>query len=149
MNESKEKDLYFVAVKLFLRDGDKLLITHDIFGLWDLPGGRIKKDEFDKPLEKVIERKVQEELGNSLKYELGEPKIFFRVERAEHGLGGQIVRIFAVGYDAKYTSGEIKLGEHHDKMEWVDLKSFKPENYFTGGWLTGVKEYLGKNWGEL
>ncbi len=32
-----DKDLYFVAVKLLLRDGDKLLITHDIFGVWDLP----------------------------------------------------------------------------------------------------------------
>lgn len=138
-----------MAVKLFLRDGGKLLIMHDIFGSWDLPGGRIKKDEFNKPLEKVIERKVQEELGSSVKYELGKPKIFFRIERAEHGLDGRIVRIFALGYDAKYTNGEIKLGEHHDKVEWVDLKSFEPGDYFAGGWLTGVKEYLGKNWGEL
>ena len=62
-----EKDLYFVAVKLFLRDGSKLLITHDIFGDWDLPGGRIRKDEFNKPLESVIERKANEELGLLLK----------------------------------------------------------------------------------
>jgi hypothetical protein len=38
-----EKDLYYVAVKLFLRNENKLLITHDIFGDWDLPGGRIRK----------------------------------------------------------------------------------------------------------
>ena len=144
-----EKDLYFVAVKLLLRDGDKLLITHDIFGAWDIPGGRIKKEEFDTPLESVIERKVREELGSEVKYELGEPKIFFRHERQEDGLDGQTVRIFAVGYEAKYTGGDIKLGEHHDKMEWVDLKTFKPEDYFTGGWLAGIQEYLGKNWGEL
>ena len=136
------KDLYFVAVKLFLLDGDKLLITHDIFGSWDLPGGRIKVDEFDKPLESVIERKVKEELGPDVKYELGEPKIFFRVERAEHGLGGQMVRIFAVGYEARLKSGKPRLGDHHDKMEWVDTGTFKPEDYFTGGWLVGVKDYL-------
>lgn len=60
MNEAdtRSKDLYFVAVKLFLHDNEKLLITHDIFGAWDLPGGRIKKDEFDAPLESVISRKV-------------------------------------------------------------------------------------------
>ncbi len=142
MNETKEKDLYFVAVKLFLRNKNKLLITHDIFGSWDLPGGRIKKDEFEKPLELVVSRKVREELGPNLKYELYQPKIFFRVERQEANLNGETVRIFAVGYEAKYLSGDVVLGDHHDQMEWVDLKSFIPQDYFTGGWLAGVQEYL-------
>jgi 8-oxo-dGTP pyrophosphatase MutT (NUDIX family) len=142
--DSKSKDLYFVAVKLFLRDGDKLLITHDIFGSWDLPGGRIKKDEFEKPLESVIARKTREELGPDVQYELGKPHIFFRVEREEHGLDGQLVRIFAVGYDAVYKGGKVQLGDHHDKMEWVDVNTFNPEKYFTGGWFTGVQEYLDK-----
>lgn len=140
---SKEKDLYFVAVKVFLRDGEKLLITHDIYGAWDLPGGRIKKDEFDKPLTEIIERKIREELGEDVKYELGESNgIFFRVERQEAGLAGKTVRIFAIGYDAKYLGGKVGLGDHHDKMEWVDVKNFKPAEYFTGGWLKGVQEYL-------
>jgi len=144
VNETKQKDLYFVAVKLFLRDQNKLLITHDIFGSWDLPGGRIKKDEFNKPLESIIDRKVKEELGTEVKYKLGIPLVFFRVEREEHNLGGQKVRIFAIGYDAKYLEGEVKLGDHHDKMKRVDLKSLEPDNYFTGGWLEGVNEYMSK-----
>ena len=139
-----EKDLYFVAVKLFLRNGNKLLISHDIFGSWDLPGGRIRKDEFDKPLESVIERKISEELGGSVKYELGEPETFFRVQRNEHGLNGQPVRIFAVGFNAQFIGGDIQLGDHHDQMEWVNIDSFKPEDYFTGGWLVGVQEYVAK-----
>ena len=137
-----EKDLYFVAVKLFLLNNDQLLITHDIFGAWDLPGGRIRKDEFDKPLESVIKRKVKEELGKNVKYSLGAQKVFFRVKRHEHGLNGQEVKIFGIGYEANYLGGEISLGDHHDKMEWVDLSTFKPESYFSGGWLTGVQEYL-------
>lgn len=136
-----DKDLYFVAVKLLLRDGNKLLITHDIFKSWDLPGGRIKPEEFNKSLESVIERKINEELGPNAKYRLGSPKVFFRVERIEHGLNEK-VRIFAVGYEAKYLGGKLQLGKHHDRMEWVDINSFNPEDYFTGGWLTGVKEYL-------
>jgi len=143
--KAPEKDLYYIAVKLFLRDGNKLLITHDIFGDWDLPGGRIRKDEFNKPLESVIERKINEELGTEVKYQLGEPKVFFRVERQEHDQQGQIVRIFGVGYEAKYLGGVINLGEHHDQMEWADLKTFKPQDYFTGGWLTGVQEYIAKS----
>jgi len=140
--KTPEKDLYYIAVKLLLRDGIKLLVTHDIFGDWDLPGGRIRKDEFNKPLESVIERKISEELGSEVKYQLGEPKVFFRVERQEHDLQGQMVRIFGVGYEAQYLAGTIDLGQHHDRMEWVDLTTFQPEQYFTGGWLAGVQEYI-------
>ena len=139
--KNDQKDLYYVAVKLFLREGDRLLITHDIFGEWDLPGGRMRKDEFDKPLEAVIERKIREELGEAVEYELGAPNVFFRVERIEAGLN-QKVRIFAIGYDAKYRGGELKLWDVHDQIKWVNVKTFKPEDYFTGGWLTGVQEYL-------
>jgi 8-oxo-dGTP diphosphatase len=141
-----DKDLYFVAVKLLLRDRNKLLITHDVFGDWDIPGGRIKKDEFEAPLEAVIKRKVQEELGPDIKYKLGPPKVFFRHERKEQRLG-EIVRIFAIGYEAEYQEGEIQLGNHHDKLEWVDVKSFEPEDYFTGGWLKGVQEYISQTEG--
>lgn len=136
-----DKDLYFVAVKLLLRDGEKLLITHDIFGAWDIPGGRIKKDEFEAPLESVIERKIKEELGVEVKYKLGQPKVFFRHERKEQRLG-EMVRIFAIGYEAEYLGGEIQLGNHHDKFEWVNVNTFLPEDYFTGGWLKGLEEYL-------
>ena len=142
-----DKDLYFVAVKLLLRNGDKLLITHDVFGDWDIPGGRIKKDEFEAPLESVAERKIKEELGGEIRYKLGEPKVFFGHERKEQRLG-EMVRIFDIGYEAEYQAGEIQLGNHHDKFEWVDLNDFQPEKYFTGGWLKGLQEYM-KNWGEL
>ena len=137
-----DKDLYFVAVKLFLRDNDKLLITHDIFGSWDLPGGRIKKHEFSRPLAAVIDRKISEELGLDVTYKVGNPVVFFRVERTEHSMGDKKVRIFAIGYEATYLGGTIDLGEHHDQMEWVNVKEFAPEQYFEGGWLTGVQEYL-------
>lgn len=139
MNEAK--DTYFVAVKVLMRKDNELLITHDVFGSWDIPGGRIKPDEFEVPLEEVVARKMREELGSSVEYELGKVAVHFRHERVEHSTN-QPVRIFAVGYEATYKSGDIELGGNHDKYEWVDLDSFKPEDYFTGGWLTGLQEYL-------
>ena len=46
-NKYLGKDLYFVAVKLFLEDKDgKLFIFKDRFGEWDLPGGRLRINEF-------------------------------------------------------------------------------------------------------
>ena len=137
-----DKDLYFVAVKVFLRDGDKLLIIHDIFGAWDLPGGRIKKDEFDAPLETVIKRKMNEELGDKVKYgSVTQNGVFFRVERLEHGLNKK-VRIFAIAYGAEYRGGNIVLGKHMNDYKWVDVTKFNPKEYFKDGWLKGVEDYL-------
>ena len=137
-----EKDTYFVAVKVFLENRGKLFIFEDGFGQWDLPGGRIKKDEFNTPLEQVVERKMSEELGTQLQFKLGKPEIFMRHERTESVPGNPVVRIFAVGYRAEYEGGEINLPSHHKQMLWVDVNNFVPEDYFTGGWLKGVQEYL-------
>ena len=136
------KDVYFVAVKVFLESDGELLILEDGFGDWDLPGGRIKKDEFNVPLEQVVVRKMSEELGDSVKYTLGKPVVHMRHERVESSPGNPTVRIFAVGYSATYEGGDIQLPSHHKQMLWVDLATFKPEEYFTGGWLKGVEEYL-------
>jgi 8-oxo-dGTP diphosphatase len=135
-------DSYFVAVKLLLREGNKLLIIHDVFDSWDIPGGRIRKDEFNRPIESVILRKINEELGPNLRYRVGAPSVIFRVEREEVGLDGKEIRIFAVGYEAEYLGGAIELGKHHDAMKWVGLQTFQPEKYFKGGWLTGIQEYI-------
>jgi 8-oxo-dGTP pyrophosphatase MutT (NUDIX family) len=140
----EQKDTYFVAVKVFLRKDGKFLIIKDNFGDWDLPGGRIKKDEFDVSMEEIIKRKMREELGGEIKYSIGKPVVFLRHERVEQSPGNPIVRIFAVGYDGTLESGEIKLSDRHTEMLWVDLGNFQPEKYFTGGWLKGVREYLNK-----
>src|SRR3989338_3529454 len=123
------KDLYYVAIKVFLEKEGELFIFKDKFGDLDLPGGRIRKDEFDAPLESVIERKLREELGDDVHYELGEPVVFFRHERIEAS-SGQPVRIFGVGYRATWIGGEIKISELHTQSEWVDVSTFKPEEYF-------------------
>jgi 8-oxo-dGTP pyrophosphatase MutT (NUDIX family) len=136
-----DKDLYFVAVKVFLEKDGKFLILKDGFEQWDIPGGRLKKDEFDTPLEEVVKRKLKEELGE-IDYTLGKSIVFMRHERVESVPGNPTVRIFAVGYEATLNSGEITLPSHHTEMLWADLKDFKPEDYFTGGWLKGVQEYL-------
>ena len=120
---SEAKDWYFVAVKALIRDGDKLLITHDVFGSWDVPGGRIRKDQFSEPLESILDAKIREELGADIRYELGDIKTTFRIERTEVGRTDTQVRVFAVGYEATYIGGDIRLGDYHDKFEWIDLKT--------------------------
>lgn len=138
-----QKETYFVAVKIFLEHKDKLLILKDNFGCWDLPGGRIKKEEFYASLDQVIKRKMNEEIGSSLRYTVEKmPSIFMRHERKEAVEGNPLVRIFALGYQAEFQEGEIALSPRHTEYQWVDLKTFNPESYFTGGWLKGIQEYV-------
>ncbi len=137
-----EKDTYFVAVKVFLLNQEgELFIFKDNFGDWDLPGGRIKPDEFDTPLEQIIARKMKEELGENVQYTLGKPVVHMRHERVEQSEGNPAVRIFAVGYEAQLDSEEVQLSSRHTESEWVDPKTFDPTQYFTGGWLKGIQEY--------
>lgn len=139
---TEEKDIYFIAVKVFLEKDGKLLILKDNFGDWDLPGGRIKKNEFNTPLDLIIKRKMSEELGNNIQYTIGKPIIFMRHERVEQTKGNPTVRIFAIGYEGTLQGGSIKPSERHPEILWVDPKHFEPQKYFKGGWLRGVQEYL-------
>lgn len=138
----EEKEQYFVAVKIFLEKDGRFFICKDKFGDWDLPGGRIKKDEFTSPLEQIIQRKMSEELGDGIEYVIGAPLVFMRHERVEAAPGNPPVRIFAIGYQATLTKGEPQLSAMHTESLWAEPKTFKPEIYFTGGWLQGVQEYL-------
>lgn len=140
---SEAKDWFFVAVKVLLRDGDKLLITHDIFDAWDIPGGRIRSDQFDEPLESILDGKIRVELGSDVKYELGNIKTTFRVDRnTEVGHNGKPVHIFGVAYEATYLGGEVTLGEYHDKYEWIDLKTADLSKYAShGGWVEKLADY--------
>ena len=137
-----DKDTYFIAVKVFLEKDGKFLVIKDNFGDWDLPGGRMKKDEFETPIENIISRKMLQEVGSDVKYEIGKPLLFLRHERVEVAPGSPTVRIFAIGYPAYWKEGDVKLSERHVEMFWADPKTFRPEEYFTGGWLKGVQEYL-------
>ena len=139
--DSKQKDTYFVAVKVFLEKEGKFYVFKDRFGDWDIPGGRIKKHEFNAPLEEIIRRKMMEELGDGIKYEIGKPVVFMRHERVD-AVGGELTRIFAIGYQATLISGIPKMSSQHVEELWADPKTFKPEDYFKGGWLKGIQEYL-------
>ena len=83
-----------------------------------------------------------QEVGPDLIYELGKPLLFFRHERVEAIPGNPTVRIFAVGYQATWKSGEVVLSSRHTECFWANPKDFKPEDYFKGGWLKGVQEYI-------
>ncbi len=141
---STNKGQFNIAVKVFLRDNDKLLLLHDVFGDWDLPGGRILPDEFGGDIQDAIARKMHEELGDDVKYQIGNPVTTFQVNRIDFKTKLPAL-IFGVGFSATYLGGVIQHGPNHDKYLWADVAALNPDDYFQHGWEKGVADYLAKN----
>lgn len=139
------KENWFVAVKILLRQGNNLLVLRDTFGDGDIPGGRLRKDDFTTPLLEVLKRKVAEEIGSKISYKITNenPVCTFRHERLEVG-SGEVRRIFALGFEAVYEGGTIETGEYIESYTWIDLRTAKLADYLEGGWLKGVEEYVQK-----
>lgn len=70
---------YHISLKVLLKKGREYLFLKDARGEhYDLPGGRIDTNEHHIPLTAVLDREVREELGNDVKYVLGEPVFNYR-----------------------------------------------------------------------
>lgn len=139
---------YHVAMKAFIRNGDKLLICKDTFieneysEVWDLPGGRINKDEYEVCFDDILNREIIEEVGN-IKYKNNGPAVIFRHRRPEQRLPEKpIINILMIGFDIEYLSGDIKISDEHTEYKWVPISDLtSPDNCFKGGILDGVKKY--------
>lgn len=142
----KEKDLYQVSLKLFLKNkrGEILALNHRkdsaFFGFYDVPGGRIHKDEFGVPFLKILKREVKEELGNvtfetnSIPVALGRTAV--KMPRHKE------VRFLFLFFEGKYLGGKIKISNEHTGYTWLNLSKINLKKYFTHGILEGVKMYL-------
>ncbi|XDD46308.1 NUDIX domain-containing protein [Leptospira sp. WS39.C2] len=130
-----------ITQKLFLRDGNSLLVLRDQkSGHGDLPGGRMNEDEFFEDWSESISREIKEELGESIKIEVNPVPIFVHKHRVNEGNLPCII----IAYDAKLLAGKVQLSDEHDFMEWVDIKSFDPKKLFSEYMLDAVQLYLTK-----
>jgi len=116
----KEYATFLASFKLILKNGKKLLILREsATGFLDLPGGRIEKNETRLPIKELFKREINEELGESVKYEILKPA--FQYRRYD-----KFRKIYALmnAYEGRYLSGNIKLSSEHDKYEWVDPRRY-------------------------
>lgn len=128
-----------ITQKLFLRDGNLLLVLRDRkSGHGDLPGGRMNEDEFFQDWTESISREISEELGPNIKIEVKPNPIFVYKHRVNEGNHPCII----IAYDAKRIEGKVELSDEHDYMEWVDIKSFDPKKLFSEYMLEAVQLYL-------
>ena len=108
--------VYHVALKILLRKGNRFLFLREsVEKRWDLPGGRIDRDEGKTPLEKIIEREVREELGPHIRYKLGKLVLQYR-----RFVGERKVPVFLNVYEARYISGALRLSPEHTSYHWIE-----------------------------
>jgi NUDIX domain len=142
MPDSLEPGWFQITLKVFLLreapGGDQLLILKDAEKqIGDLPGGRIAVSELYTPWSDAVRREMSEELGDDLEYELVPEPIFFFAHLVENG--GHPAIGFA--YRARLKGGTVRLSAEHDWMQWVRLKTYRPDNLFTGHLALAVKRF--------
>jgi len=136
----KDYATYWAAFKILLeKDGKFLFLNTAGGGLLDLPGGRADNDEYHVPLKKILQRETREELGNKIKYSLG--NIIFQYRR--YASKRKMYNLITV-YGAKYISGPIKLSFEHSNYQWLDPKKykFKEKEFYTKEEYKAFKEYF-------
>lgn len=151
MDTNRTKQQFFhVSRKVLLRNqaGETLVldvgqVEQSMGGFWDFPGGRINRDERDLPLDQTIKREIFEEIG-PVECTVDPKPVgagIHVVPKRYHDLGEDLYG-FVVLYEGKFLGGEIRVNAEHVGYRWIDLKKIKPEEWFTGGLLAAVKNYL-------
>jgi 8-oxo-dGTP pyrophosphatase MutT (NUDIX family) len=130
-----------ITQKAFIRKGDLLLVMRDKkSGEGDLPGGRMNQNEFFENWIDSLKRELEEELGTSMKLKISEDVVLIHKHRVNLGNYPCVI----LGYDCEYISGEINISEEHDFFEWVDIKTFKAETFYSEYMLEAVSKYLSR-----
>ncbi len=136
-----EHGFFQITQKAFIRKGNLLLVMRDKkSGEGDLPGGRMNQNEFFEDWIESLKRELEEELGSSMKLNISNDVVLVHKHRVNLGNHPCII----LGYDCEYLSGEIKISDEHDFFEWVDIKTFKPETFYSEYMLEAVCKYLSR-----
>ena len=148
-NKQEENALFFVSLKIILRnhDGSILLLklppTSAMAGYYDLPGGRIRRGEEKIPFQDIIAREIREEIGN-ITFQLHE----IPVATSRHFYVSQKTlkeqNLFWIFFEAQYLDGKIEVSNEHTKSEWVKITKENVDEYFIKGVLEGMWSYLHK-----
>jgi len=148
---AKENDFYQVSLKAILKNekGEVLvlggLLGGSLEGFYDLPGGRIDKNEFTVPLPVIMAREIKEEIGD-IEFSLNETPVAVgrHLLKAHISFESEDTHVLYLFFEAQYISGEIKISAEHNSFKWLNLNAIKPEDYFASGILEGIKMYLTK-----
>ncbi|MCH7828711.1 NUDIX hydrolase [Patescibacteria group bacterium] len=104
--------IFYVGLKAFIADGEKLLIVQDQDGQWELPGGKVQIEE---DVAAALSREVREEIGESADIEIG--SAFHAWIRQPHP--DLKFLLFLVGFRCFWKRGEISISPEHKNFRWI------------------------------
>ncbi|MFA6322120.1 MAG: NUDIX domain-containing protein [Candidatus Buchananbacteria bacterium] len=144
-----KKDFYQVSLKIILKNSqDEILILNghpqgSFAGFYDLPGGRIDKEEFTLPFEQIIKREIAEEIGE-IKLIIGSKPVAMgrHLISANKTGASQDIHILYLFFEAQFISGQINISQEHDGFVWQRLSEKDLDQFFVSGILEGMKMYL-------
>ena len=119
----KNDQTYWVGQKAFIKKGDDVLILTDPVEGLDFPGGKIQEEEIN--LSESLKREVREESG--LEIEVSKPfAVWQNTFPAHHKYAGK--KVYLVAFKCEYISGDVKLGDEHNKFRWVNKGNYHEAN---------------------
>ncbi|MDP3779216.1 MAG: NUDIX hydrolase [bacterium] len=148
----QKQDFYHVSLKLLLKnsEGHVLILKapeefSSMSGFYDVPGGRIDRDEFETKLEIILRREVKEEIGDvDVRINLNPIAVSRGMIHASRrrDAGKEDIHIFYVFFEADFKGGDVRISDEHAGHEWVSLTGINRKKYFTGGILEGIEMFL-------
>ncbi len=95
---------------------------------WDLPGGRINRDELETDFHQIIDREIKEEVGD-IKYSLRADPVALAKCAYDDATSNQLFVLF----EAKYRGGKIEISHEHSAYEWKKITpDVVKENFHQG-----------------
>jgi mutator protein MutT len=142
----KNKISYIGVKALIVNNEGKVLITQEPTyfvggGKWELPGGKIANGEENTPLEEILKREIEEELGNQFKVKIGE--IIDVMRRPWNKPGASADQVMLAVFKCTYVGGEIKLSEENINSAWVtkaDISKYE----FIPGYVPVLEKYFSR-----
>ncbi len=134
--DPKSRIVVHVSIKLLLRNGEKILFLESSTqpNKYDLPGGRINVEEWEKSFTEVLMREIIEELGEQVRYTIlpGDPAILRFTSKTRTFDDGTPIRAIVLLYEGKYISGDIQISSEHASYKWVDSVSLDTKDCMVG-----------------
>lgn len=125
-----EVEMFYVSQKVIFYNADEkkflLLKSRDVddelYGQWELPGGRINKGE---DIDVALEREIVEELGDNIRYKLDNK--FELIGRAKFYFPSIHRSVVFLCFLSTYQGGDIKLSEEHTEYKWFTASEIEQD----------------------
>jgi len=123
--------MFDVSLKVVVTNnrGEVLLLkarrdSEFLFGFYDLPGGRINREEMNQKIAVLIKRELVEEVGSKVRYKLNPKPLAVATTKfkANPRLPNRDGKLFLL-FSAKYLSGQIVISDEHDAFCWKKLNT--------------------------